>query len=50
MALIDQRRELPKKATSVLFTQDGQTILVSDKFGDVFACAYNRQHLNYPRH
>ncbi|KAL1762840.1 FAD dependent oxidoreductase-domain-containing protein [Schizophyllum commune] len=29
-------RELPKKATSVLFTQDGQTILVSDKFGDVF--------------
>ncbi|KAL1734036.1 FAD dependent oxidoreductase-domain-containing protein [Schizophyllum commune] len=30
-------RELPKKATSVLFTQDGQTILVSDKFGDVFA-------------
>ncbi|KAL1723076.1 FAD dependent oxidoreductase-domain-containing protein [Schizophyllum commune] len=30
-------RELPKKATSVLFTQDGQNILVSDKFGDVFA-------------
>lgn len=29
-------RELPKKATSAQFTKDGQTILVSDKFGDIF--------------
>ncbi|KAL1743252.1 FAD dependent oxidoreductase-domain-containing protein [Schizophyllum fasciatum] len=35
-------RELPKKATDVLFTQDGQTILLSDKFGDVFACVSRR--------
>ncbi|RPD73383.1 WD40 repeat-like protein [Lentinus tigrinus ALCF2SS1-7] len=30
-------RELPKKPTEVSFTQDGQTIVVSDKFGDVFS-------------
>ncbi|KAH9479543.1 tRNA (guanine-N(7)-)-methyltransferase non-catalytic subunit TRM82 [Psilocybe cubensis] len=30
-------RELPKKPTSVAFTADAQTILVSDKFGDVFS-------------
>ncbi|KAH6916061.1 guanine-N7--methyltransferase subunit Trm82 [Coprinopsis sp. MPI-PUGE-AT-0042] len=30
-------RELPKKATGILFTQNSQTILVSDKFGDVFS-------------
>ena len=30
-------REAPKKPTSVQFTQDGQTIVVSDKFGDVFS-------------
>ncbi|KIY68892.1 WD40 repeat-like protein [Cylindrobasidium torrendii FP15055 ss-10] len=30
------QRELPKKPTDVSFTQDGQTILVADKFGDVF--------------
>lgn len=29
-------RELPKKATKVKFTKDGETVLVSDKFGDVF--------------
>ena len=28
--------ELPKKPTSMQFTADGQIILVSDKFGDVF--------------
>ena len=28
--------ELPKKPTSMQFTADGQTILVSDKFGDIF--------------
>ncbi|TRM65524.1 WD40-repeat-containing domain protein [Schizophyllum amplum] len=35
--LIKRGRELPKKATDVRFTQDGQTIIVADKFGDVFA-------------
>ncbi len=34
-------RELPKKPTSVAFTADGQTILVSDKFGDIFRCVIN---------
>ena len=29
-------RELPKKPTELGFTRDGQTIVVSDKFGDVF--------------
>ena len=29
-------RELPKKPTELSFTRDGQTIIVSDKFGDVF--------------
>ncbi|KAJ6565973.1 WD40-repeat-containing domain protein [Mycena sp. CBHHK59/15] len=29
-------RELPKKPTSLVFTKNGQTILASDKFGDVF--------------
>lgn len=31
-------RELPKRPTSALFTVDGQTIVVADKFGDVFRC------------
>ncbi|KAI0033902.1 WD40-repeat-containing domain protein [Vararia minispora EC-137] len=30
-------RELPKKPMQVLFTRDGQTVLVADKFGDVFS-------------
>ncbi|KAJ7180880.1 WD40 repeat-like protein [Mycena filopes] len=30
-------RELPKKPTALAFTQDGQTILASDKFGDIFS-------------
>ncbi|KAF7356394.1 tRNA (guanine-N(7)-)-methyltransferase non-catalytic subunit TRM82 [Mycena venus] len=30
-------RELPKKPTSLAFTRDGQTILSSDKFGDIFS-------------
>ena len=29
-------RDLPKRPTSLSLTKDGQTILVSDKFGDVF--------------
>ncbi len=34
--LVITTRELPKKATKVKFTKDGETVLVSDKFGDVF--------------
>ncbi|KAJ7252517.1 WD40 repeat-like protein [Mycena rebaudengoi] len=34
-------RELPKKPTALAFTQDGQTILASDKFGDVFSYELN---------
>ncbi|KZT07457.1 WD40 repeat-like protein [Laetiporus sulphureus 93-53] len=30
-------RELPKKPTTIHFIRDGQTILVSDKFGDIFS-------------
>ncbi|KAI0076611.1 WD40 repeat-like protein [Panus rudis PR-1116 ss-1] len=30
-------RELPKRPTQIHFTRDGQTILVSDKFGDIFS-------------
>ncbi|KAG6826553.1 hypothetical protein H0H92_015328 [Tricholoma furcatifolium] len=33
-------RELPKRPTSILFTQDAKTILVSDKFGDVFSYTF----------
>ena len=32
-------RELPKKPTKIKFTKDGQSILVSDKFGDLFRYA-----------
>jgi hypothetical protein len=40
LSLIVERifRELPKKANQALLTDDGQTILVADKFGDVFSC------------
>ena len=31
-------RELPKKPTQIAFTRSGHTIVVSDKFGDVFRC------------
>ncbi|KAI0306130.1 WD40-repeat-containing domain protein [Multifurca ochricompacta] len=30
-------RELPKKPTQIEFTRSGQTIIVADKFGDVFS-------------
>jgi tRNA (guanine-N(7)-)-methyltransferase subunit TRM82 len=30
--------EIPKKPTQILFTRSGQTIVVADKFGDVFRC------------
>ncbi|OBZ66832.1 tRNA (guanine-N(7)-)-methyltransferase non-catalytic subunit TRM82 [Grifola frondosa] len=30
-------RELPKRPTEIRFTRDGQTILVADKFGDIFS-------------
>ncbi|KAJ7140244.1 WD40 repeat-like protein [Mycena crocata] len=36
LKLLNQR-ELPKKPTGLAFTQDGQTILASDKFGDIFS-------------
>jgi tRNA (guanine-N(7)-)-methyltransferase subunit TRM82 len=32
------RREIPKKSTQILFTLSGRTIVVADKFGDVFRC------------
>ncbi|KAJ7016266.1 WD40 repeat-like protein [Mycena alexandri] len=34
-------RELPKRPTALAFTQDGQTILASDKFGDIFSYELN---------
>ncbi|KAF8216772.1 WD40-repeat-containing domain protein [Mycena galopus ATCC 62051] len=34
-------RELPKNPTGLAFTQDGQTILSSDKFGDIFSYELN---------
>lgn len=34
-------REIPKKATAVQLSPDGQTILVADKFGDVFSYPIN---------
>ncbi|KAF9648053.1 WD40 repeat-like protein [Thelephora ganbajun] len=34
---IRSQRDLPKRPTSLSLTKDGQTILVSDKFGDVFS-------------
>lgn len=30
-------RELAKKPTNIQFTKDSQTLLVSDKFGDIFS-------------
>jgi tRNA (guanine-N(7)-)-methyltransferase subunit TRM82 len=34
--MLSDVRELPKKPTAIRFTQDAQTLLVSDKFGDIF--------------
>jgi hypothetical protein len=36
--LCNTRREIPKKPAHVLFTRSGRTIVVADKFGDVFRC------------
>jgi hypothetical protein len=36
LRLLMEGSELPKRPTDVLFTKDGETILVGDKFGDVF--------------
>ena len=36
--LSNTRREIPKKPAQVLFTRSGRTIVVADKFGDVFRC------------
>lgn len=30
-------RELPKRANAVRISKDGQTVIVGDKFGDVYA-------------
>ncbi|KAI0796052.1 WD40-repeat-containing domain protein [Abortiporus biennis] len=38
---LESERELPKKPTEIRLTRDGQTILVSDKFGDVFGYPLN---------
>ena len=35
-------RELPKKPTEIRITRDSETILVSDKFGDVFRSGKHR--------
>ena len=51
-------RDLPKRPTSLSLTKDGQTILVSDKFGDVFRWAKHttcpqvtsQQSSSYPLH
>ncbi|KAJ3507396.1 hypothetical protein NLJ89_g6329 [Agrocybe chaxingu] len=41
-------RELPKKPTAVAFTADAQTILVSDKFGDVFSYPFTYAYVPTP--
>ncbi|KAH9987759.1 hypothetical protein BJV74DRAFT_840961 [Russula compacta] len=35
--LLLSEREIPKKPTQILFTRSGRTIVVADKFGDVFS-------------
>ncbi|KAG5647492.1 hypothetical protein DXG03_009429 [Asterophora parasitica] len=40
LGLVNER-ELPKRPTRILFTADGQTVLVSDKFGDVFSYPFD---------
>ncbi|KAL6305963.1 WD40-repeat-containing domain protein [Sparassis latifolia] len=41
-------RELPKKPTQIDFTRDGQTILVSDKFGDIFSYSLHFNNIMAP--
>lgn len=36
-------RSLPKRANALSITEDGQTIAVGDKFGDVYSCVYSRR-------
>jgi tRNA (guanine-N(7)-)-methyltransferase subunit TRM82 len=38
---ITTRREIPKKPSQIVVTRSGRTILVADKFGDVFRCAFS---------
>jgi hypothetical protein len=33
---LDPSREIPKRATTLLLLRNGKSILVGDKFGDVF--------------
>lgn len=37
--VLEQQRELPKRANAVSITEDGQTLVIADKFGDVYAFA-----------
>ncbi|TFK74993.1 WD40 repeat-like protein [Pluteus cervinus] len=37
LQLLSESRELPKRPTAIQFTSDAQTLLVSDKFGDIFS-------------
>ena len=39
VSLVDNEatRELPKKPTTIKYTQNSSTIIVSDKFGDIFS-------------
>lgn len=46
VGLSTARREIPKKATQILFTRSGRTIVVADKFGDVFRCVFPALPLN----
>ncbi|KAI0642324.1 WD40-repeat-containing domain protein [Trametes meyenii] len=41
-------RELPKKPTEIGFTRDSQTIVVSDKFGDVFSYPLHPESTSLP--
>ncbi|KAF8074939.1 quinon protein alcohol dehydrogenase-like superfamily [Lyophyllum atratum] len=40
LTLVNER-ELPKRPTAIRFTADGQTVLASDKFGDVFSYPFH---------
>ncbi|KAF5361830.1 hypothetical protein D9756_002260 [Leucocoprinus leucothites] len=40
LTLVNER-ELPKRPTGLAFTKDSQTIIVSDKFGDVFSYPFD---------
>ncbi|KAK9895290.1 WD40 repeat-like protein [Cystobasidium minutum MCA 4210] len=37
--ILEQQRALPKRANAISITDDGQTLVIADKFGDVYAFA-----------